>query len=624
MAAIDPEARAHLSWMQSLGLPPLTEQGAEEARRLNRMRVPILAGEPEPVEWVEDTRVPGPRGPIDCRIYAPVRGQALPALLYLHGGGWVVGDIDSHDSVCRALARRAGCVVLSVDYRLAPEHRFPAAPEDAWAALLWLHENAAAIGADPDRLAVAGDSSGGNLAAVLARWARDRGGPRLAAQVLIYPVIDFDLETPSYRAVGTGHGLTRESMRWYWDQYLNDPRDGASPDASPLRATDFSNLPPALVITCELDPLESEGTAYAAALGAAGVRVEHIHEAGMIHGYIRMAGVIGRARKSWDDCARFLRRELLKPGIGFRPATHDDVEFAAAVTRAAERNRAQVPEELLDQWTNTEKSSEVRRFIVHENGLERCWISLVQPRDSGLTTYLNLLIPPADKHLIPAAVAFGGTQAREMGASLLICQVGEDDEQAVEALRSDGWTQERRQRYWRLDLGASADRIRELRSAALKRLETTEVVLKTVADLGGEPFLRRLLPVSHATVADIPKSVEYIPEPYDEWVVWLQPPAVLPERVWVAVVDGEPVGYSFLAYHPSKVETGFTGVLRAHRGKGIARALKLETLFQAIDLGVTAVETDNDSENAPILHLNEELGYDEMPGRLEFHRKLGQ
>ena len=310
MAGIDPEARAYLSWMQSLGLPPLAEQGVEEVRRLNRMRVPMLAGEPEPVEWIEDTRVPGPWGPIGCRIYAPVRGEPLPALLYLHGGGWVIGDIDSHDSVCRALARRAGCVVLSVEYRLAPEHQFPAAPEDAWAALLWLHENAAAIGADPDRLAVGGDSSGGNLAAVLARWARDRGGPRIAAQVLIYPVTDFDLDTPSYRTVGTGYGLTRESMRWYWEQYLNDPSDGASSDASPLRATDLSNLAPALVITCELDPLESEGSAYAAALAAAGVRVEHIHEAGMIHGYVRMAGVIGRARKSWDDCAGFLRREL--------------------------------------------------------------------------------------------------------------------------------------------------------------------------------------------------------------------------------------------------------------------------------------------------------------------------
>jgi acetyl esterase len=176
--------------------------------------------------------------------------------------------------------------------------------------LAWLHENAASIGADPDHIAVGGDSSGGNLAAVVARWTRDRAGPRIAAQVLIYPVTNFDLETPSYRKVATGYGLTRESMRWYWEQYLADPRDGASPDASPLRAGDLTNLAPALVITCEFDPLASEGSAYAAALRDAGVPVEHIHEADMIHGYIRMAGVIGRARKSWDDCARFLRREL--------------------------------------------------------------------------------------------------------------------------------------------------------------------------------------------------------------------------------------------------------------------------------------------------------------------------
>jgi len=307
---IDPEARAYLEWLQSLGLPPLAEQGAEEARRLARMRVPMLAGEPEPVARIEDITVPGPRGPIGCRIYAPVESQALPALLYLHGGGWVVGDIDSHDSACRAIARRARCLVMSVDYRLAPDHRFPAAVEDAWAGLAWLHENAASIGADPDHIAVGGDSSGGNLAAVVARWTRDRAGPRIAAQVLIYPVTNFDLETPSYRKVATGYGLTRESMRWYWEQYLADPRDGASPDASPLRAGDLTNLAPALVITCEFDPLASEGSAYAAALRDAGVPVEHIHEADMIHGYIRMAGVIGRARKSWDDCARFLRREL--------------------------------------------------------------------------------------------------------------------------------------------------------------------------------------------------------------------------------------------------------------------------------------------------------------------------
>jgi acetyl esterase/lipase len=307
---IDSEARAYLAWMQSLGLPPLAEQGPEEARRQARMRVPLLAGEPEAVDRIEDVSVPGPRGGIGCRLYVPGGGEALPSLLYMHGGGWVVGDLDSHDSVCRALARRAGCIVLAVDYRLAPEHRFPAAAEDAWAALVWLHDNAASIGADPDRLAVGGDSSGGNLAAVIARWSRDRGGPRIAAQVLIYPVIDFDLDSPSYRSMETGYGLTRESMRWYWDQYLSDPSDGASPDASPLRAGNLTGLAPALLITCELDPLASEGSAYAAALSAAGVPVEHIHEGDMIHGYIRMAGVISRARKSWDDCARFLRREL--------------------------------------------------------------------------------------------------------------------------------------------------------------------------------------------------------------------------------------------------------------------------------------------------------------------------
>jgi len=307
---IDAEAAAYLKWMASFGLPSLAKQGVAEARRQNRLRVPLVAGEPEAVDRIEDFTVPGPRGPIGCRLYDPGEGKSLPSLLYMHGGGWVVGDLDSHDSVCRALARRAGCIVLSVDYRLAPEHRFPAAVEDAWAALAWLHENAASIGADPDRLAVGGDSSGGNLAAVIARWARDRGGPPIAAQVLIYPAVDFGLDSPSYRAVGSGFGLTLESMRWYREQYLSKPGDGASPDASPLRAGNLADLPPALVITCELDPLASEGSAYAAALSAAGVPVEHIHEPDMIHGYIRMAGVISRARKSWDDCARFLRREL--------------------------------------------------------------------------------------------------------------------------------------------------------------------------------------------------------------------------------------------------------------------------------------------------------------------------
>jgi GNAT superfamily N-acetyltransferase len=314
---------------------------------------------------------------------------------------------------------------------------------------------------------------------------------------------------------------------------------------------------------------------------------------------------------------------LVKPAVGFRAATHADAGFAAAASTAAEPDHPTVAEELLEKWTNTEAVSNVRRFVVQEGGVDRSWISLIQPRGAGgLTTYLNLLIPRDSQHMIPAAFAFGEGQAREMGTSVLICQVGEDSHHAVDWLRGHDWSQERRQRFWRLDLAVNANRIRKLRSAARRKVERTDVVLRTVADLGGDAFLPRLLPVSHSTVSDIPKSVEYIPEPYEEWVVWMQPPAVLPERIWVGMADSQPIGYSYLAYHPSSVWTGYTGVLREHRGKGIARALKLETLVQAIDLGVSAVETDNDSENAPILHLNEELGYEERPGKLEFHRRL--
>ena len=307
---IDPEARVYLDYMTSLGLPPLAEQGAVEARRLNSLRAPSLAGELEDVALIEDGRLPGPGGHIPFRLYSPAPDRMLPAFLYLHGGGWVVGDLDTHDSVCRALARRAGCVVLALDYRLAPENPFPAALEDAWAGLNWLCDHAPDVGADAGRIAIGGDSSGGNLSAVLAQRSRDRDGPKLAAQVLIYPVTDCDFDTPSYRDAATGYGLTRESMLWYWNQYLPDEATRVSPDASPLRAPDLSGLPPALVITCKLDPLASEGAAYAEALRSAGVRVEHIHEPDMIHGYIRMGGVVSRARKSWDDCARFLHREF--------------------------------------------------------------------------------------------------------------------------------------------------------------------------------------------------------------------------------------------------------------------------------------------------------------------------
>ncbi|HET7466220.1 MAG TPA: alpha/beta hydrolase [Candidatus Dormibacteraeota bacterium] len=304
---IDPEARAYLEATAALGLPSLAVQGPVAARRHNHDRAPSLAGPVEQVALVEDGALPGPGGPIPFRRYSPAPERALPVLLYMHGGGWVYGDIDTHDSVCRALARRAECAVVSLDYRLAPEDPFPAAVEDAWAGMQWLHAHASAIGGDPHRIAVAGDSAGGNLAAVLALRARDRGGPRIAAQVLIYPVTDCDLDTASYGEAATGYGLTSESMFWFWDNYIADAGRRRDPDASPMRATHHRNLAPALVITCELDPLASEGIAYAELLKQSGVTVQHFHELGMIHGYIRTAGVTSRTRKSWEDIARFLR-----------------------------------------------------------------------------------------------------------------------------------------------------------------------------------------------------------------------------------------------------------------------------------------------------------------------------
>jgi acetyl esterase len=307
---LDPEARAYLEASAALGLPSIPEQGAVAAREAARLRAPLLAGEPEPVERVEDHTLPGPAGPIPVRLYAPAASSPLPVLAFFHGGGWVTGDLDTHDSACRALANRARCLVVAVDFRCAPEHRFPAALEDCWATVEWLHREAAGLGGDPARIAACGDSAGGNLAAAVALRARDRGGPPIAAQVLVYPVLDFDLDTPSYLANGSGYGLTRDAMRWYWEQYLGEEGDGHLPEASPLRAGDLSGLAPALIVTCEYDPLRDEGVAYGRRLAAAGVQVESIDEAGMIHGYFRMAGVVSRARKSWDDCGRFLRERF--------------------------------------------------------------------------------------------------------------------------------------------------------------------------------------------------------------------------------------------------------------------------------------------------------------------------
>jgi acetyl esterase len=228
--------------------------------------------------------------------------------VFFHGGGFVVGDIDTHDATCRGLAKAAHCIVVSVDYRLAPEHPFPAAPEDCYAATVWVADNAASLGGDGARLAVGGDSAGGNLAAVVALMARDRGGPALAHQLLIYPVIDHNFDTASYVENGRGYLLSREMMMWFWGLYLEDASDGSNPYASPIRAEDLSGLAAATIISAEFDPLRDEGEAYARRLGDADVAVTARRYDGMVHGFFAMTAVLDRAREAVAFAAAELRR----------------------------------------------------------------------------------------------------------------------------------------------------------------------------------------------------------------------------------------------------------------------------------------------------------------------------
>ncbi len=307
---LDPEVSSFLEMVATAGLPPVNELPVPEARERIRRGAALFGGEPEPVAGVEDRTIPGPAGPISVRVYRPDREGALPALAYFHGGGWVVGDLDTHDVPCRALANRSGCAVVSVDYRLAPDHPFPAAVEDAWAATTWLACNGGELGADPSRLAVGGDSAGGNLAAAVAIRAREAGGPQIGFQLLVYPVTDFEFESQSYVENADGYYLTRDSMLWYWGHYLASESDGASVDASPLRAADLGGLPPALIITAEFDPLRDQGEAFGRRLEEAGVRARVSRYDGMVHGFWNLAGPISRARIAHQEAAAAVAAEL--------------------------------------------------------------------------------------------------------------------------------------------------------------------------------------------------------------------------------------------------------------------------------------------------------------------------
>lgn len=290
---LDPEVRDYLDRLAAAAVPPVTELAPAEARRNTEAAAAGLFGPVEPVAAVVDRTLPGP---IRVRIYEPPGDERdRGVLVFFHGGGFVTGSLDSHDGVCRALAAATPCVVVAVDYRLAPEHRFPAAVEDAWAATAWVAEHAASLGADPARIAVGGDSAGGTLAAVVALRARDRGLP-LALQLLVYPVCDLACDTVSYRELADGYGLTAAAMAWYRDHYLGPAGDRADPEASPLRASELAGTAPALVLTAEYDPLRDEGEAYAARLRDAGVPVTLVRYDGVIHGFYRMPAAIGRAR----------------------------------------------------------------------------------------------------------------------------------------------------------------------------------------------------------------------------------------------------------------------------------------------------------------------------------------
>jgi acetyl esterase len=307
--ALTRQARELLDQLQSMGDPveTLTPEQARRASDERRARTQVVA---EPVAEVVDRTIERPGGPLGVRIYRPDRSATLPVLVFFHGGGWVLCDLDSHDPVCRALANQVGCVVVSVDYRRAPESRYPAAVEDAYAATRWVARHADELGVDPDRLVVMGDSAGGNLAAAVALMARDRGGPRIAYQVLVYPITDHDFHTGSYRDFGVDHYLTTAAMRWYWDQYAPALADRNQPYLSPLRADDLLALPPALIVTAECDPLRDEALAYALRLREAGTAVEQTTYEGMFHGFFTLTATLDGTRRAVSDVVRALRKRL--------------------------------------------------------------------------------------------------------------------------------------------------------------------------------------------------------------------------------------------------------------------------------------------------------------------------
>ena len=311
---LDPQLQAMRDQREHENVPPLYTMSLTEARAADLASIRASGGEPEPVHEVTNLTIPGPGGELPLRLYRPAGERPQPVLLYFFGGGWVLGTIDTADGVSRRLANSSGALVAVAGYRLAPEHPFPAAVEDCYAAVCWVAEHAAEIGADPARLAVGGDSAGGNLAAGVALRARD-GGPALAGQILVYPNTDQLADDESMRAADDPFLFNRHSVGWYRQHYLANPGDAASPLASPLRAQSLAGLPPALVITAEYDPLRDQGEAYARRLAADGVQAELSRYPGMAHGFFTMIGTVDASRAAIEQAASRLRAWFGVPAV---------------------------------------------------------------------------------------------------------------------------------------------------------------------------------------------------------------------------------------------------------------------------------------------------------------------
>ncbi len=296
MPTLHPQIVQVLDAMAKAELRPIEAMTPSEARAQMEATARARKAEPLPVARVEERLVPGPGGEIRLRLYWPNAAEPVPAIVYYHGGGHVIGSLDTHDLVARNLCAGAAALVASVDYRMGPEHKFPAAVEDSFAVLQWVYANAASLGADPARIGVHGDSAGANLAAVAALMARDAGSPRLRLQSLVYPVADYTLSGASYGNYARGYGiLTRDAMAWFRDHYLRTPEDAEDWRASPIKAPSLAGVAPAIVITAECDVLHDDGECYAEGLRRAGVPVEYRDYPGMIHGFLGMVPVVDDA-----------------------------------------------------------------------------------------------------------------------------------------------------------------------------------------------------------------------------------------------------------------------------------------------------------------------------------------